>query len=286
MVVFCDSNCELWYTKLKELNLKLIKMPYTLDEDEKAYDCGEKTDFKDFYKKMQGGKLPTTSALNPTDYINYFEPYFKKNEDILYIAFSSKLSATFDYMNRAVEELSKSYPSVKFKYFDTKSISMGAGLQVYLAAKYAKEGHTIDEVIEYLKNITNKIATLFMVDNLFHLKRGGRLSFAEAVFGSLLHIKPVLKINEEGKVTIFSKKSGTKVAHNFMFNEVVTNYSPIDNCPIVLLHTGEEESVKFLEEKLKSAFPDIEIWKQPIGPTIGSHVGPGAVGIVFPSKKR
>ena len=195
-ILFCDSNCELWYTKINELGLKVISMPYTIAGTEYYYDNGEKTDFKSFYDMVKGGEMPITSALNSTNYTEIFEPYFKKGEEILYISFSDKMSATFNFMNQAIEELSAKYPKAKFTRFDTRSISMGAGLQVYLAAKYFAAGHTIAETITYLESITGKIAALFMVDSLNHLKKGGRLSSTSAFFGSLMQIKPVLKISD------------------------------------------------------------------------------------------
>lgn len=104
-VMFCDSNCELWHTKIKELKLNVIGMPYTIEGEEYFYDNGEKTDFKAFYKKVGDGKMPVTSALNSTNYTEIFEPFFKKGEEILYVSFSDKLSATFEFMNTAVAEL-------------------------------------------------------------------------------------------------------------------------------------------------------------------------------------
>lgn len=285
-VLFCDSNCELWHTKIKELGYNVISMPYTIDNKEYYYDNGEKTDFKGFYDMVREGKMPITSALNSTNYYEIFEPFFKKGEEILYVSFSEKMSGTFNFMNQAVEELKEKYPKAKFTRFDTKSISMGAGLQVYLAGKYFREGHTVEETINYLKSITDHVAALFMVDNLNHLKKGGRLSSSSAFFGSLLQIKPILKINNEGSLAVYNKQKGVSKAVQFMAEEVISKYRPIENCPITIVDADCLETAKKLEELIKAALPDVEIWRQPVGPTIGTHCGPGTCGILFPSESR
>ncbi|MEG2274409.1 MAG: DegV family protein, partial [Clostridia bacterium] len=130
-VLFCDTDCELWYSKAREMNLKVIQMPYTLNGVETMYDLGEHTDFDGFYNSMKAGAIPITSGLNEELYYEIFESYFKDGEDILYVAFSSKMSGTFKYLDSAVAKLSKKYPKARFRKFDTLNISMGAGLLVY-----------------------------------------------------------------------------------------------------------------------------------------------------------
>lgn len=122
--LFCDSNCELWHTEAKELGLNVIRMPYVLDGEEYYYDLGEKTDFKHFYDRMRAGAVPTTSAINEQNYIDYFEPVLKEGKDIYYITFSHKLSATFESMDRAIAALKEKYPDREIRTFDTKSISL------------------------------------------------------------------------------------------------------------------------------------------------------------------
>lgn len=126
--LFCDSNCELWHTEAKALGLRVIRMPYVLDGEEFYYDLGENTDFKHFYDRMRAGAVPTTSAINEQNYIDYFEPVLREGQDIYYITFSHKLSATFESMDRAVAALKEKYPDREIRTFDTKSISLGRGL--------------------------------------------------------------------------------------------------------------------------------------------------------------
>jgi DegV family protein with EDD domain len=285
-VIFCDSNCELWHTHLKELKYNVISMPYTIAEQEYFYDNGEKTDFKKFYDMVREGKMPITSALNRDNYIEYFEPFFKQGEEILYVSFSEKMSGTFNFMNQAIEELKAKYPKAKFTRFDTKSISMGAGLQVYLAGKFFRAGHSVEETLKYLESITGNVSMMFMVDSLNHLKRGGRLSTASAFFGSLMQIKPVLKVNNEGSLYVYSKQKGQNKAVQYIIDELKTNYQELDGCPISVLDADNPEYGDKLYEGIKEAFPDKEIWRQPIGPTVGTHCGPGTVAVCFPAKAR
>lgn len=285
-VIFCDSNGELWYNQVDELGINVISMPYTIAGKEYYYDNGRKTDFKEFYDLVRGGEMPITSALNQTNYYEIFEPFFKAGEEILYISFSSKMSGTFEHMNQAIKELSEKYPDAKFTRFDTKSISMGCGMQVYLATKYFQEGHTIDETVEFLKSITNNISTIFMVDDLFHLKKGGRLKTAQAVFGSILKVKPILKFNDEGALFVFNKQKGENKAIAFMVNEVKQNYKPIKNAYIAIIQADNDKLANKTKAMIEEAVPDAKVTIQPVGPTIGTHCGPGTIGIIFPSKQR
>ena len=286
-VLFCDTDCELWYTTAKELDLKVIPMPYTIDGTEKMYDLGENTDFKDFFTRMRQGSAVITSGLNPETYIELFEPYFKAGEDILYIAFSSKMSNTFKYLDIAVKELREKYPDVKYRQFDTLNISMGAGLMVYMAAKFCRaHSGDIDATYDYLESIVQKVGVLFVVDDLKYLARGGRLSPAKAKIGNVLQLKPVLCVNKEGEIDILSKQSGFKKAMSFVVSEFTRKYRPAPDAPVVIVGADCDEYVEELKSRILAAVPDADIWVQPVGPVIGAHCGPGTYGIIFPAESR
>jgi DegV family protein with EDD domain len=282
-VMFCDTNCELWFDKAAALGLKVIRMPYTIGDEEFYYDLGEKTDFKKFYDEMRSGKNPKTSALNAENYREYFEPYFKAGEDILYVSFSKELSATFASMETAVEQLRAEYPKAKFVWFDTKAISMPAGLQVYLAKKYMDLGHTVDETVEYLQELTNHIAVEFVVDDLKYLKRGGRISGLQAAVGTLLNFKPILKLSDDGKIVNTTKVNGRTKAITHIVEGIKNRGSDLDKYPIVIIHADCEPDALKLKERLIAELnnPNLEIWIQPIGPVIGTHAGPGTLALVY-----
>lgn len=283
-VIFCDSNCELWFDKAEELGLKVISMPYTLKGEEYYYDLGKNTNFKAFYQAVREKNMPKTSALNEANYIEYFEPYFQKGEDILYISFSSQLSATFSFMQSAVQTLKEKYPKATFTWFDTKSISMGAGLQVYEGAKYLREGHTIPETVAFLESFRDKVSTIFMASDLNHLKRGGRLTSAAAFVGTLLSIKPIIMVNAEGKLVVKSKELGAKKAFATMVQEVI--HKADISYPVVILNADDEEHASQVSHMITEKLPEADIWQQPVGPVIGTHCGPDTIGMVYVKKEN
>ncbi|MDR3186584.1 MAG: DegV family protein [Christensenellaceae bacterium] len=284
---FFDTNSELLWTKAKELNLtNIIKMPYTVCGIEYFYDLGESYDAKWFFDLVRQGNMPITSALNPEDYKTYFEPFFKNGEDIFYLSFSAEMSATFKYMDLAVEELSKTYPNVKFIRYDSKAISMAAGLQVYAAAKAFNEGKSIDEIIELLNELAPRVNAYIVVDDLQHLKRGGRLSGAQAFIAGILKIKPIVKLVVNGTLAVKEKVPGLNKALLSIATETITKVKDLDKYPIVVLDADAKNEGDRLLNMLKEALPNAEIWRQSVGPVIGAHCGPGTVAIVFVGSER
>ncbi len=283
--IFCDTDCELWYTTAKELDLQVIQMPYIVDGEEIMYDLGENTDIKQFYAQMRAGAKVATAGLNQHVYTEIFEPFFKKGEDILYVAFSEKMSGTFKYLELAINELKEKYPNVKYRQFDTKNICMGAGLLVYMAAKFFNEnGQDIDKTYNYLEGIVDNIGIYFVVDDMKYLARGGRISPAKARLGNLMQIKPVLTVNHQGEIDVCSKQNGTKKAHGFMVETFKNTYKNIDDAPVVIVDADCKEVADSFEAKIKEVNPNVEIWRQPVGPVIGAHAGPGTIGIIYTAK--
>ena len=284
-VLFFDSNSELWYTKADELGLtNLIGMPYNIDdEDEQAYDLGRNTDFDAFFNKVKAGSTARTSALNVQNYIDYFEPVLARGEDILYVHFSSAMSGTFEYMKQAIELLKEKYPDRKIQYVDTLRISIGEGLIVYDVAKMWKNGATDEEIIDYVEKERLKYNVNFVVDDLKHLKRGGRLSTTSCVFGTLLNIKPILCVSDEGMIIKQEVAKGKKKALVQLFEK--TKNADINHA-IVITHAQAEDEAKELFEMIKDYFSgqNVEMWIQPIGPTVGTHCGAGTVGVAFKEK--
>jgi len=199
-VFFTDTDCEMSYKDAEELGMHIIKMPYIMKGEEYYYDFGKETDIDAFYKGMRAGETVSTAALNTNDYLNYFEPVLASGEDILYVHFSSNLSCTFNSMNEAIATLKEKYPDRKITTFDTKNICLGAGIQVIEACKLHNNGASDEEVVEFLKTFSEKTAVYFYVESLKYLRRGGRVSAASAVMGTLLNIKPILTITGEGKL--------------------------------------------------------------------------------------
>lgn len=295
-VIFYDTDSELDSTIAKELGLLTIKMPFTIEDKEYFYDNDEGYDPTWFYSKVRAGSMPSTAALNMEDYKAYFEPYFKKGEEILYISFSSKMSATFTYMDMAVAELQKKYPAAKFTRFDTWRISQVTAIAVYAAGKAFKSGKSIPQIVAMLEKFVPLTNAIFAVDDLMHLKRGGRLSAASAFFGSILQVKPILRFNEEGELKVTDKVNGRNKAINFMADEIADTmlnakeqpdlFTETEKFPIAIIDADCAEDADKLEAKIKEALPDALIWRYPVGPVIGTHCGPGTLAVCYAKVKR
>ena len=285
-VLLCDSNCELWHTRAEELGLDYISMPYYVEEKEYRYDLGKNTDFRAFYDAVRGGAVPKTQALNPEDYKEILTPYFEKGEDVLYVSFSHKMSGTFNYLDVALRELKEKYPERKCTVFNTNGISLGAGIQVEQAALMKKAGASDEEILAFLKEFTDRVAVYFVVDDLMHLKRGGRLSGFAAVAGTLLSLKPVLTFNEEGGLSVLTKVGGRKKAISTLAAHVVEELRDADKYSVYIVDADCKEDGDRLRDLILEKRPEAQIVRQIVGPVIGSHCGPGTLGVIFVADRR
>ena len=280
-VFFTDTDCEMSYKDAEELGIQMIKMPYVLKGEEQYYDFGKETDIDAFYKDMRNGEVVSTAALNTNDYINYFEPVFAAGEDILYVHFSSNLSCTFNSMNEAIKILKEKYPERKITTFDTRNICIGAGIQVIEACKLHNSGASDEEVVEFLKAFSEKIGIYFFVENLKYLRRGGRISAASAVMGTLLNIKPILTVTAEGKLEKLTTVKGNKKAIDFLFDKFDKEYLNDDKYDIYVLDADNKSAGDELAEKIRTSGKNVSIRRLDVGPVIGAHAGPGTVGCIF-----
>ncbi len=284
-VLICDADGELWFTRQEELGVDYIAMPYSYDGNIHYYDLGKNTDFDVFYQAMRNGSVPTTMALNPAEYVEILEKYFSKGEDVLYVSFSHAMSGTFGHLETALAELKEKYPDRKCTVFDTKSISLGAGLQMEYAAMLKNQGATDGEILQKLAEFTNRVAMYFMVDDLVYLKRGGRLSGFAAFAANLLALKPVLSTNEDGRLSVLEKIQGKRKAMRHMAEKVVADLTGTDYT-VYVVDADSKADGDLLAQMIKEKRPDAKIVRQIIGPVIGSHCGPGTLGVIFVADKR
>ncbi|MEG1705906.1 MAG: DegV family protein [Clostridia bacterium] len=286
MRLICDSDCELWFTQVEKLGIDCISMPYTVGDKEYFYDLGKDTDFASFYRLLRSGVASKTSAINPEGYVQFLEPIFSAGEDVLYVSFSHKMSGTFEHLKTAEDILKKKYPERKITTFDTNSISLGAGIQVEEATKLYKAGKSLEEILTFLQEFTNKICVYFVVDDLMHLKRGGRLSSSAAFAGTLLGLKPILTFDEHGGLKVIAKTMGKNKAildlASHINNEVIDD--ELYNCYIIDADCGREGDR--VAELVRAKHPKLNVVRQIIGPVIGSHCGPGTLGVIYVGKVR
>ena len=280
-----DSNGELWHTRAEELGLDYISMPYYIDGQEYFYDLGKATDFRKFYDLVRAGNIPKTQALNPEDYKKFLTPYFERGEDILYISFSHRLSGTFQSLELALRELKESYPDRRCTVFDTNSISLGAGIQVEEAAKLRAKGASDEEILDFLKTFTDRVCVYFVVDDLMHLKRGGRCSGLAAVAGTVLGLKPMLSVGADGGLTVLSKIAGRKKAIRTLAEKVAEELTD-ESCSVYVVDADCPEEGDRLRDLILEKRPNAHVVRQIVGPVIGSHCGPGTLGVIFVGDHR
>lgn len=284
-ILVCDADGELWFTRQEELGMEYIAMPYSINGDIYYYDLGKNTDLKKFFDDMRNGAAPTTMALNPQEYLEIMEKFFAAGEDVLYVSFSHKMSGTFNQLQTALNELKDKYPERKCVIFDTKSISLGAGIQMEYAGMLKQAGATDEEILAKLAEFTHKVAMYFIVDDLVYLKRGGRLSAFAAFAGNLLGLKPILTTDAEGGLNAVEKITGKRKAIKAIA-EKVANTLADTSMPVYVLDADCRADGEMLASLILAKRPEAKIVHQTIGPVVGSHCGPGTIGVVFVANER
>ncbi len=283
-VFMTDSDSDLPYDLKEKYDIPVVYMPYALNGKEYFDDLGQSLDHKSYYEAMRNGAAPVTSALNEEAYLEYFDPILQE-KDLLFAAFSSKLSCTIQAIYSAREKLLKKYPERKFIVVDTLSISTPQALLVLRAYELYQAGRPIEEVAEWLENNKMRAQAFFAVDDLKYLKRGGRVSPAAAAFGTMLDIKPLLTESREGTLVPFDKVRGRKKALNTLVDKMV-EYEPDPDGLVIILHADVPEEAEQLKNMAQQRFPEMKIRIDHIGPVIGAHAGPGTLAVTFLGKER
>lgn len=284
-VFMMDSDSDLPYDLKEKYNIPVVYMPYALDGKEYFDDLGQTLDHKSYYDRMRNGAVPVTSALNEETYMEYFEPVLKE-KDLLFVAFSSKLSCTIQAIYSARERLLKMYPDRKFIVVDTLSISMPLTLLALKAHEMYRGGAPIEEVAAWLENNKLRCHGWFTVDDLKYLKRGGRISPTAAAFGTMLDIKPVITEARDGTLQSVDKVRGRKKALNILVEKMMEYEPDPAESPAVILHADAPADAQELKALILKKMPDLKIRIDPVGPVIGAHCGPGTLAISFLGKER
>jgi len=283
---FADSSCDLHHTILEEYDISIIYMPYFIDGEVGHYDHGKDPQtIKDFFQKMRDGQVSKTQALNPTDYIEYWEPILKEGHDVLYVSFSQITSATFDMMRKAIAELKEKYPERTISHVDTKGLSGVAGYTVLEAAKLFKAGASVQEVIDFVVEFRERVKCYIAVADIVYAKRGGRVSIVKAWLGTILNLKPILTI-KEGRVVTCDKVKGRKNA--LLKTLELAEKDGIDfSFPVLVAHCcASKEEVELMKKLVMEKFPQAEIREEIIGPIIGTHTGPDTITFGYIQTKR
>lgn len=286
-VIFGDSTNDLTQEIIEKHGLFNIPLRFRMKEkDYVNYPDNRELDPKEFYDMVRAGELATTSLINSFDFTQNFEPVLQSGKDILYLCFSSGLSGSYQQSLLASEDLIEKYPDRKIICLNTLCASMGEGLITYLAALKKEEGKTITEVAEYVDSIIHSLCHYVVVDDLQHLKRGGRVSTATAVVGTLLGIKPILHVNDEGKLVNIDKVRGRAAGVQYIFNKMEELSVNPSEQTIFISHGDCEDDAKALAEKIKAKWNVKDIKINFIGPVVGTHSGPGTLALFFLGKHR
>lgn len=239
-----------------------------------------------FYALLREKTPITTSAVNMERFKDFFEGYLKEGKDVLYLGFSSGLSATYIAGRNAAEELAEAYPESKILTVDTLAASLGQGLLVTLAAQKKAAGATIDEVYAFVTENRLHLCHWFTVDDLFFLKRGGRVSAATAVLGTMLAIKPFMHVDNEGHLINVTKVRGRRASIDAMFDKLVATAIAPEKQLYYICHGDCLDDAEYLSDKIKAKYPECEVMIGYTGTVIGAHSGPGTLALFFLGKER
>lgn len=284
-----DSTCDLYHDFVVENDLKFVPLTFTVEKDGKME---ERLDaftsyqqYIDFYNELRAGAFSRTAMLNYESHYEHFKKLAEEGaKDVLHFTISSGLARTREVARQAADDVKKDFPDFNVLVCDPLTTTVGCGCLVRLALAYRDGGKTAEETLNYCNGLRQHIQHFIVADDLQYLKRGGRISAAAAAIGGVIGVKPIISFNKEGKLDTIAKVRGTKKAISFI-KEKLEKEGPNELGYVFVVHTGNEEAAKELEEYVKERF-HIQPYVQIMGPTIGSHVGPGAFALGYISNSE
>ncbi len=284
--IVTDSACDMPQEYYKEQEVVCVKLGFTMNNVNYEGESGEKITEKDFYQKLREGAMPTTYQVTSEMAKNHIEACLKRGRDVLVLTFSSGLSGTAGSFIVAGRDLAQEYPDRKIRVVDSLCASMGQGLLLDYIVKKAESGATLDETADYAEALKLHICHHFTVDNLFHLHRGGRVSKTTAIVGTVLKIKPLLHVDNEGKLISIGKVMGRKKALHSVVENMLKDADIGENDPIFISHGDCIEDVEYVKGLLKEKVPNAELRVNYIGAVIGTHSGCNTVALFCKAKQR
>ena len=283
-VITVNSTVDLPKEWLEERNVPVVPLRYTMDGQ--TYEDMNGLTAKEFFDKLREGKMSVTSQVNPEEAKEALEPFVKAGKDVLHLAYSSGLSGTCNSMKIAGEELQEEYPEAKVIVIDTLCACLGEGLLLYKALQQKAAGKTIQETADWVEENKLHICHDVTVDDLNHLHRGGRISKATAVVGTMVKIKPIIHMDNEGKLQVIGKERGRKKSLNKIVDMAVEQSKGWDNDIIMITHGDCIEDAEYVASLVREKMGIDNILINNIGTVIGSHTGPGVVAVFCMGNKR
>lgn len=285
-VLLIDSCSDLPSEYIKKNNIRYLSPICNLDGKEYKDDFGETLGYKEFYSALRSGKMPTTSAINVLSYYDEFKLHVSHGNPVIYICFSSALSGCINSAHIAKQQILEEYPEADISIIDSMSASLGYGLLCYYAHEMLVSGASKDEVVKWVEDNKLKMNHWFTVEDLFHLKRGGRVSGTAAVVGTLLDVKPVLHVDSEGRLVPVARVKGHKKSIRMLVDKLQELIVNPENQVIAISHGDCIEDVEFLAKLIKEKVNVKDIIINNIGPAIGTHSGPGTLAVFFLADNR
>ena len=283
--IITDSCCDFSDAMCAELGITYT--PLVVSYNGESHDnFSEETAIKAFYNELRNGVMATTSAVNPQGWAEVIRPALDAGEDVLVIAFSSGLSTTYQSAVIAAEELQEKYPDRKIRVVDSLCAALGQGLLVWYACKKRDEGLSLEELTQWVEENKLHICHWVTVDDLSHLKRGGRISATSAIVGTMLNIKPIIHVNDEGKLINVAKVRGRKTAISYLADKIGELGGNYENETCFLVHGDCEEDAQALAAMVKEKYGVKHVHIGYLGPVIGAHTGPGVLALFFMGEHR
>lgn len=284
--IVTDTTCDLPQDYYEKNNVTVITLTYMLDGVE--YDGSFENSLKPalFYEKLRGGIMAKTAAVSPETMTRIFTNVLEQGSDLLYVAFSSGLSSTYQNACIARDDLAEKYPDQKILCVDSLCASLGEGLLLDLVLRKAREGANVEELAAYAQEIRLHVCHYFTVDDLNHLYRGGRVSKTTALFGTMLGIKPVMHVDNEGHLIPIGKVRGRRQSLDALVTKMGTKIEGCDNPYVFISHGDCIDDAKYVSAQVKAKYGIKTEIIGTIGPVIGSHSGPGTVALFFVGKDR
>ena len=285
--IVTDATADLTEEMLQGLPAPtVVSMPINIGGEDHSFGPQGDLTVDRFYQTLRAGNFATTSQVNPLVYREVFESILAGGEDLIYLCFSSGLSSTYQGACLCMESLREQYPERQIRYVDTLSASIGEGHVVMKALELQKQGATLDAVQDWVEKNRLHMFHFFMVDTFEHLRRGGRVSAAVAMAGTALQIKPMLIVDDEGKLVVVDKPRGRKRAAQLLLEKMENLWDPALGDTVLIGHGDCLAEAEGLAETVRQNFPQAKIIIAPVGPVIASHTGPGILGLTFWSRQR
>ena len=286
-IILTDSSADLGSDMVQRMGIQVLPLSFTIDQHTyHNYPDNREMDPHAFYQMLRDGQVATTSAVNVAQYTDALEPLLQSGQDVLILAFSSGLSTTYNSSRIAASELQEKYPDRKIYTVDTLCASLGQGLLVYLAAREREKGKSIEQVRDWAEENKLHLCHQFTVDDLHFLKRGGRISATTAVVGSMLQIKPVLHVDNEGHLINIGKARGRQASLKALVDKMEKTAVDPAGQIVFISHGDCLEDARTVERMVKERFGVKEVYINYVGPVIGAHSGPGTLALFYVGTER